>query len=54
MTNPTTFAGTVAVVMTLGLGLGIPLPASAQGLTLAEPESLGMSSERLERLTAAM
>ena len=47
---------TVVTIVTVAaqVVLTFPSPAEAQHLPMAEPESVGMSSERLERLDAAM
>ena len=42
------------VALAAALFLLVPQALLAQGLTVAVPESVGMSSERLERLTAAL
>ena len=42
------------VALAAALVLLVPQALLAQGLTVAVPESVGMSSERLERLTAAL
>ena len=42
------------VALAAALLLVVPQALLAQGLTVAVPESVGMSSERLERLTAAL
>ena len=42
------------VALAVALFLLVPQALLAQGLTVAVPESVGMSSERLERLTAAL
>ena len=42
------------VALAAALLLVVPQALFAQGLTVAVPESVGMSSERLERLTAAL
>ena len=42
------------VALAVALFLLVPQAPLAQGLTVAVPESVGMSSERLERLTAAL
>ena len=47
--RPTVLAVLVALVVAL-----VPSSLLAQGLTRAEPEAVGMSSERLDRLTAAL
>src|SRR5437763_1426472 len=41
-------------VRAAALGVLLPLAASAQGLPQAEPEQLGLSAERLERIAPAL
>ena len=48
-------ARVVAILMVAAqMALAFPSPAEAQHLPMAEPESVGMSSERFDRLEAAM
>ncbi len=47
-------ATVVIIAVAAQMVLTFPSPAEAQHLPMAEPESVGMSSERLERLDAAM
>ena len=47
-------ATVVIIAVAAQMVLTVPSPAEAQHLPMAEPESVGMSSERLERLDAAM
>ncbi len=45
---------TLTLAAALLIGLALPSPVAAQHLPLAEPESMGMSSDRFDRLDAVM